>query len=324
MQGKAAGRQLGRPRDVRADRAILDATLELIAERGLHEFRTEDVASRARVGKGAIYRRYRSKDELVTKAVAALVSVEIMVPDTGSTHADLLALMREAVELYGGSLPGRLMPNLVSAMAQQPELARAVREGFLAARRAALSEVLRRGVERGDLRPDLDLELALDVLGGPLFYRLLVTGGPLDEQLAEGVAELILRGFAPDEPRHSKTRRKRRSTHDEDPRNPDGHRRRHVRLAGGHRPWPAPPATHDPRPRVDGATADLRLRDRAPGERDRRRHRRERPRLGAARLLPPLASGHPRVPRVGRAGAGDRPPSSSGSASARAMSASSS
>jgi hypothetical protein len=56
--------------------------------------------------------------------------------------------------------------------------------------------VLRRGVERGDLRADLDLELALDVLGGPLFYRLLVTGGPLDEQLVEGVADLILRGFA--------------------------------------------------------------------------------------------------------------------------------
>ena len=60
----------------------------------------------------------------------------------------------------------------------------------------ALQEVLERGVERGDLRPDLDLELALDVLGGPLFYRLLITGGPIDEQLAEGVADLILRGFA--------------------------------------------------------------------------------------------------------------------------------
>jgi hypothetical protein len=95
-------------------------------------------------------------------------------------------------------------------MAEQPELARAVRDGFLAGRRAALSEVLRRGVERGDLRPDLDLELALDVLGGPLFYRLLVTGGPLDEQLAEGVADLILRGFAPDEPMHAKSTRKRK------------------------------------------------------------------------------------------------------------------
>jgi AcrR family transcriptional regulator len=191
-------RSLGRPRDARTDRAILKATLDLIAELGVHAFRTEDVASRAGVGKGAIYRRYRSKDELVTAAVAALVSAEIAVPDSGSTRADLLVVMRVAVELYRGSLAGRLMPNLVGLMAQKPELANAVRNEFLSRRRTALTEVLQRGVERGDLRPDLDVELALDVLGGPLFYRLLITGGPIDEHLAEGVAELILRGFAPD------------------------------------------------------------------------------------------------------------------------------
>jgi AcrR family transcriptional regulator len=207
-------RSIGRPRDPRADRAILQATLELIAERGVHEFLTEDVAARAGVGKGAIYRRYRSKDELVTAAIGAAVSEEIAVPDTGSTRADLLALVREAVQLYRGSLAGRLMPNLIGAMAQRPELARSVREGFLAGRRSALAEVLQRGVERGDLRPDLDLELALDVLGGPLFYRLLVTGGPIDEQLAEGVADLILRGFSPDESggtTPTKTRKERRT-----------------------------------------------------------------------------------------------------------------
>ena len=210
MQSDRAARPIGRPRDARADQAILQATLELIAERGTHDFRTEDVAARAGVGKGAIYRRYPSKDQLVTAAVAALVNEEIVVPDTGSTRADLLTLMREAVELYRGSLAGRLMPNLVSAMARRPELARAVRDGFLASRRAALSEVLGRGVERGDLRPDLDLELALDVLGGPLFYRLLITGGPIDDQLAEGVAELILRGFAPDPSGRTKSTGKKR------------------------------------------------------------------------------------------------------------------
>src|SRR5436305_12119457 len=113
MQRMDAARPIGRPRDARADRAILQATRELIAERGIHEFRTEDVAARAGVGKGAIYRRYPSKDELVTAAVGALVDDEIHVPDTGSTRSDVLALMREAVELYRGSLPGRLMPNLV-------------------------------------------------------------------------------------------------------------------------------------------------------------------------------------------------------------------
>jgi AcrR family transcriptional regulator len=203
---------MGRPRDARADRAILEASLELIAELGVHGFRTEDVAARAGVGKGAIYRRYRSKDDLVMAAVAALVSEEIAVPDTGSTRADLLALMREAVELYSGSLAARLMPNLVGAMAQRPELAHTVRDGFLAGRRAALTEVLRRGIERGDLRPDLDLELALDLLGGPLFYRLLITGGPIDEELAESVADLILRGFAPDRPRRAKLAKTRKET----------------------------------------------------------------------------------------------------------------
>jgi AcrR family transcriptional regulator len=211
MQSDAlTGRLMGRPRDARADRAILEATLALIAELGVHEFRTEDVAARAGVGKGAIYRRYRSKDELVTAAIATLVSEEIVVPDTGSTRGDLLVLMREAVELYRGSLASRLMPSLVSAIAQKPELARAVRDGFMAGRRAALAEVLRRGIERGDLRPDLDLELALDVLGGPLVYLLLVTGGPIDEQLADGVADLILRGFSSGESRGTKSPKARK------------------------------------------------------------------------------------------------------------------
>lgn len=198
MHEPARERPIGRPRDSRKDRAIAEATLELITEHGINEFRTEDVAARAGVGKGAIYRRYRSKETLVAAAVGALVRDQIALPDTGSTRGDLLVLMQEAVALYRGSRARGLMPELVGAMARRPELARAVRDGFVAGRRAALGEVLRRGVERGELRPDLDLELALDVLGGPLFYRLLVTGGPLDDRLAESVTDLILRGFAPE------------------------------------------------------------------------------------------------------------------------------
>jgi AcrR family transcriptional regulator len=189
-------RSMGRPRDERADRAILQATLELMAKNGAHDLRVDDVADRAGVGKATIYRRYRSKDELITAAVAGLVS-EIQVPDTGRTRTDLLALMRGAVEVYRRSLEAAVMPSLVEAMSRDAALARLVREGFLSRRRAALRAVLDRGIERGDLRSDLDLELALDVLGGPLFYRLLITGGPIDEQLADGVVELILRGFAP-------------------------------------------------------------------------------------------------------------------------------
>ena len=189
-------RPIGRPRDGRADRSILDATLALMAKDGAHDLRMDDVAARAGVGKATIYRRYRSKDELITAAVAGLVS-EIRIPDTGATRADLLALMRGAVQVYRRSLEAAVMPSLVEAMSRDAALARLVRERFLARRRDALRTVLDRGIERGDLRRDLDCELALDVLGGPLFYRLLITGGPIDEELAEGVVELILRGFAP-------------------------------------------------------------------------------------------------------------------------------
>ena len=196
MKTTAQPRTIGRPRDERADRAILRATLELMAETGAHELRMDDVARRAGVGKATIYRRYRSKGELITAAIAGLVS-EITIPDTGATRTDLRALMRGAVEVYRGSLEAAVMPSLVEAMSRDVGLARLVREEFLTRRRAALQEVLERGIERGDLQRDLDLDLALDVFGGPLFYRLLITGGPIDDHLADGVVELILRGFAP-------------------------------------------------------------------------------------------------------------------------------
>jgi AcrR family transcriptional regulator len=187
----------GRPREARIDDAIRAAALELMAEVGVGDLRVDDVAERAGVGKAAIYRRHASKDELVTAAVASLVS-EIRIPDTGSTREDLLVLMREAVEVYRDPLRAGVMPGLVGAMHRRPQLARAVRHGFLDTRRAALRTVLDRGVARGDLRAGLDVELALDVLGGPLFYRLLITGGPIDDALAEGIADLVVRGFAPD------------------------------------------------------------------------------------------------------------------------------
>ena len=174
-------RLMGRPRDERADRAIVTATLELIAEVGINDFRMDDVAERAGVGKAAIYRRHASKDDLVTASIAALVS-EIAVPDSGSTRDDLLALMRDAVAVYSDPLNAGVMANLVGAMRSRPELGQAVRERFLASRRDALRAVLDRGVARGDLRRDLDFELALDTLGGALFYRLLITGGPIDER----------------------------------------------------------------------------------------------------------------------------------------------
>ena len=162
----------------------------------MHELRVDDVAKRAGVGKAAIYRRYLSKEELIAAAVQALVET-IVVPDTGDTRADLLALMRNAVEVYSDPIASGMQPSLIAFVNADSARAEAWRDGFVNRRRDALAAVLERGIARGDLRADLDRELALDVLGGPLFYRLLITGGPIDPALAEGVVDLVMRGFGP-------------------------------------------------------------------------------------------------------------------------------
>jgi AcrR family transcriptional regulator len=184
----------GRPRRRATDRAILNGALELVAERGYDGLTMEGIAARAGVAKTTVYRRWSSRDEVLEAASEQFVT-EIGVPDTGTIRGDLLELLENAVRVYSG-LPGRVMPGLVSAMAQQPSLARRVRGGFLASRRGVLRAVLHRGIERGELRPEIDIELTLDLLGGPLMYRLLVTGQEVDPETAARLVDTLLQGIA--------------------------------------------------------------------------------------------------------------------------------
>ena len=196
IQQEEAKRRPGRPFEVRATQAALDAALDLIVERGIPGVTTNAVAERARTSKATMYRRWPTKDALIADAIGTLVNQEIEIPDAGSLAGDLHELLREAVELYSTPRAAALMPELVAGMARQPELADAVRSGFLAGRRRALDEVLRRADERGELRDDVDHELCLDLLGGVIFYRLLVTGGPLDDRLADDLTPVLLRAIA--------------------------------------------------------------------------------------------------------------------------------
>ena len=189
-------RRPGRPLEARATRAALDAALDLIVERGIHGVTTNAVAERARTSKATMYRRWPTKDALIAEAIGTLVNQEIDIPNAGSLAGDLHELLREAVELYSTPRAAALMPELVAGMARQAELADAVRSGFLAGRRRALDEVLRRADERGELRDDVDHDLCLDLLGGVIFYRLLVTGGPLHDRLADDLTPVLLRAIA--------------------------------------------------------------------------------------------------------------------------------
>lgn len=191
---RTSTRGIGRPRSAEVDEAILAAGLDLLATVGFDRMTMEGIAERAGVSKATLYLRWSSTEDLVVAVVGRFVS-EISIPDTGSAEGDLLHLVHEAVRVYRGKA-GAVMPGLVSALASNPRLADSLRQVFLLPRRAALRSVLERGVRRGELRADLDYELALDFLGGPLFYRLLVTGGPLDDALAGGVVSAMLHGLA--------------------------------------------------------------------------------------------------------------------------------
>jgi AcrR family transcriptional regulator len=186
----------GRPRSPQADEDILQAALELLAERGFDGLSVEGVAERAGVGKTTVYRRWPSKAELLRAAVDDLMgSVPWSSPaDLGDTRAELVAIVRDYIKVMSSSM-GRVMPALVAEVARNPELARVLRRG-VAARRRSIVGVLNRGVARGDLRSDMDRALAIDLLLGPVQYRLLITGAPVTRRLAEEIVDELLMGLS--------------------------------------------------------------------------------------------------------------------------------
>ncbi len=192
---KEAARGPGRPRSDAAHDAILAAAVTLIREVGYDAVAMDGIAARAGVGKATLYRRWQSKELLVCDALERLMR-EIPTPDTGSVRGDLLELMNDQLGLYSDPGTRGLLSGLVAAMERSERIAEVVRGGFYRARHDAMAEVLRRGVRRGELRKRIDLELALDLLNGPFFYRYLLTGGPIDPKYARAVVDAVLGAFA--------------------------------------------------------------------------------------------------------------------------------
>jgi AcrR family transcriptional regulator len=144
------------------------------------------------VAKTTIYRRYRSKHELALAVLLHMVSEVVTVPDLGDTRAELIAFVNGAVTVLGSTLMGRVMQGLVSDLATDPALASAFREQIVAARLAEVRRLVDNGVERGELRPGIDYELIHDLLFGPVYYRLLLSGAPLDPNLAERIVDSLM------------------------------------------------------------------------------------------------------------------------------------
>ncbi|MDX6407861.1 MAG: hypothetical protein QOE13_932 [Gaiellaceae bacterium] len=181
----------------KTEQAILDATRELLADGGVRGLTVEGVAARAGVAKTTIYRRWRSRDDLALAVLLEMVAQVTAVPNLGDTRAELTRFVNGAVDILGKSLMGRVMQGLVSELATNPELAKSFRDQVVAARLAEVRRTVDRGIERGDLRSDTDYELAHELLFGPVYYRLLLSGGTLDDKLAPRIVDAFLRAFAP-------------------------------------------------------------------------------------------------------------------------------
>ncbi len=192
-----APRQLGRPRDPRLDAAIADATLQLLAEGGYDAITMEAVAGLAGVGKATLYRRYSGKEQLVIDAVATLAEPAEIV--RGASVRDELVARLEAIRRKStSSLAGKIFPRLISASAENPDLMRGYRRQVLDPRRAAFVAVLQRGVDEGVVRPDVDLDYAVDLLVGPMVYRNLIrTEPPPGPELAARIVDDVLVALAP-------------------------------------------------------------------------------------------------------------------------------
>jgi AcrR family transcriptional regulator len=167
----------GRPRSAEADRAILQAALELLATDGYRALTMERVRERSGVGKATIYRRYGSKEELVSAAIEHLNS-DIPVPDdTGSFVGDFAATAQTILARAGETGALALMPRLLSEVAGEPDMHALFTKHLVEPRRRVVKELVRRAKARGEIRGDADPDLATDLLVGPFIYRLIMAGG---------------------------------------------------------------------------------------------------------------------------------------------------
>ncbi|MDJ0461199.1 TetR/AcrR family transcriptional regulator [Streptomyces sp. H27-C3] len=175
--------------------AIRAAVFDELAAVGFARMSIEGIARRAGVGKTAVYRRWKSKLELVLDLVSAVASQGVPAPATGSLYGDVRALIEVASHALRHPVASQVIPDLLVEAARNPEIADAIRTALLDGRRGLAAGVVRDAVERGELPVGADVDRALDLMIGPLYWRLVVVrtelpAGYLDNLAASAVAAL--------------------------------------------------------------------------------------------------------------------------------------
>lgn len=174
----------------------MDAALALLVEEGFDRLSMDGVAAKAGVSKATIYRRWPSKEALVIEAVARRTDPFADASTEGSVRDRLVALLQTVLATSQTTL-GRLLPCMVGATVSNPALARHYREHILDPRRTRIGEILRSGVESGELRQDVDVDLAVDQVVGPLLYRIVFADQPVPHEDCATYVDSLLTGLAP-------------------------------------------------------------------------------------------------------------------------------
>ena len=193
-QPAAAGPKRGRPRSEEADRAILAAATELLAEGGLGGMSMEEVAARAGVSKATVYRRWPSRGALALDAFLAEFNEQQPLPDTGTFRGDLLSALRAWIRSVTRTPACRMLAGLVAEAQRDPALATAWRKQVIEPLRTKNTILVQRAVQRGEIPPDTDPDVVLDMMFGAAYHRLLQGHRPLTDQFARSVVDLIVAG----------------------------------------------------------------------------------------------------------------------------------
>jgi AcrR family transcriptional regulator len=182
----------GRPRSEQSRQAILRSTLELLYRNGgFADLSIEAIAADANVSKATVYRWWPTKGALVADAFSASADEELRFPDTGSVRNDMALQMRRLIRIFR-SKRGKIVAALLAGGQSDPELIDAFRERFLWPRRRQAYQTLQRGINRGELASDSDLDLILDSLYGPIYMRFLIRHAELKEDFADQICGVVL------------------------------------------------------------------------------------------------------------------------------------
>lgn len=189
--GNGRKRPPGRPRSEQARQSILQSTLQLLAEKGFSQLTIEAVAARANVGKATVYRWWPDKGALIADAFASSTTRKLHFPDTGSVRSDMNQQMRQLIKVFR-SRRGRIVSAMLGAGQSDHNLIAAFRERFMKPRRQEAYATLRRGISRGQLKKNVDMDLLLDSLYGPIYMRFLLRHDRLTPEFVDGLCELTL------------------------------------------------------------------------------------------------------------------------------------